>query len=99
MVTATYNGANSDVLTSTVAAPIELQLNGVENMIYMSSTSQDSKYQLTLFFRIGTDPDMALVNVQNQLQLVIPRLPEEVQRYGLKVKKSTGGPGVLMIAI
>jgi len=99
VVTATYNGANSDVLTSTVAAPIELQLNGVENMLYMTSTSQDSKYQLTLFFRIGTNPDMALVNVQNQLQLVIPRLPEEVQRYGLKVKKSTGGPGVLMIAV
>ena len=99
MVTATYNGANADVLTSTVAAPIELQLNGVENMLYMSSTSQDSKYQLTIFFRIGTDPDMALVNVQNQLQLVMPRLPQEVQRYGLKVKKTTGGPGVLMIAV
>ena len=52
MVTATYNGANSDVLTSTVAAPIELQLNGVENMLYMSSTSQDSQYKLTLFFQV-----------------------------------------------
>jgi len=99
VVTATYNGADPEVLTSTVAAPIELQLNGVEDMIYMSSTSQDSKYSLTLYFKVGADPDMALVNVQNQLQLVMPRLPQEVQRYGLKVKKSTGGPGVLMLGI
>lgn len=99
VVTATYAGASSDVVESTVAAPVEAQLNGVENMIYMSSTSQNGLYQLTLYFNIGTDPDMALVNVQNQLQLVTPRLPEEVKRYGLTVRKSTGGPGVLMISV
>ncbi len=99
IVQATYAGASSDVVTSTVAAPIELQLNGVENMIYMSSTSSNGSYQLTLYFEIGSDPDMALVNVQNQLQLVTPRLPDQVRNYGLTVRKSTGGPGVLMIAL
>lgn len=99
VVSATYAGASSDVIESTVAAPIEAQLNGVEDMIYMSSTSQNGSYKLTLYFNIGSDPDMAVVNVQNQLQLVTPRLPEEVKRYGLIVKKSTGGPGILMISV
>ena len=99
VVTATYAGASSDVVESTVAAPIEAQLNGVEDMIYMSSTSRNGQYELTLYFAIGSDPDMAVVNVQNQLQLVTPRLPEDVKRYGLSVKKSTGGPGLMMIAV
>lgn len=99
IVTATYAGASSDVIESTIAAPVEAQLNGVEDMIYMSSTSQNGSYQLTLYFNIGSDPDMAVVNVQNQLQLVTPRLPEEVKRYGLTVRKSTGGPGILMISV
>ena len=99
IVTANYSGASSDVITSTIAAPVELQLNGVENMIYMTSESTNGTYKLTLFFEVGSDPDMALVNVQNRLQLVTPRLPEEVRRYGLTVRKSTGGPGCLMIAL
>ena len=99
VVTATYAGASSDVVQDTIAAPVEAQLNGVEDMIYMSSQSQNGQYQLTLYFNIGSDPDMAVVNVQNQLQLVTPRLPEEVKRYGLSVKKSTGGPGLMMISI
>ena len=99
VVTATYSGASSDVIESTVAAPVEAQLNGVQDMIYMSSSSQNGQYKLTMYFRIGSDPDMAVVNVQNQLQLVTPRLPEEVRRYGLTVKKSTGGPGLLMISV
>ena len=99
VVTATYAGASSDVVESTIAAPVEAQLNGVQDMIYMSSTSQNGQYKLTLYFRIGTDPDMAVVNVQNQLQLVTPRLPEDVRRYGLTVRKSTGGPGILMISV
>ncbi len=99
VVTATYAGASSDVVESTIAAPVEAQLNGVEDMIYMSSTSQNGQYQLTLYFEVGSDPDMAVVNVQNQLQLVTPRLPEEVKRYGLSVKKSTGGPGLMMISV
>ena len=99
VVTATYAGASSDVIADTIAAPVEAQVNGVDNMIYMSSTSRNGQYELTIYFRIGTDPDMAVVNVQNQLQLVTPRLPEEVRRYGLSVKKSTGGPGLLMISV
>ena len=99
VVSATYAGASSDVIANTIAAPVEAQLNGVENMIYMSSTSQNGSYQLTIYFEVGTNPDMAVVNVQNQLQLVTPRLPEEVKRYGLTVRKSTGGPGIMMIAI
>ena len=56
-------------------------------MLYMQSESRNGSYQLTLYFDVGADPDMALVNVQNQLQLVQPRLPEEVKRFGLTVKK------------
>jgi len=99
VVSANYPGASSDVVESTIAAPVEAQLNGVENMIYMSSSSQNGSYQLSLFFRIGSNSDMNVVNVQNRLQLVTPRLPEDVKRYGLTVKKSVGGPGILLIAI
>ena len=99
VVSATYSGASSDVIESTIAAPVEAQLNGVQNMIYMSSTSESGSYTLTLYFEVGSDPDMAVVNVQNQLQLVTPRLPEEVKRYGLSVHKSTGGPGLLLISV
>lgn len=99
VVSASYAGASSDVIADTIAAPVEAQLNGVENMIYMTSTSQNGSYELTLYFRIGTNPDMAVVNVMNQLQLVTPRLPEEVKRYGMTVRKSTGGPGIMMIAV
>jgi hydrophobe/amphiphile efflux-1 (HAE1) family protein len=99
IVSATYSGASSDVITSTIAAPVELQLNGIEDMLYMSSESKNGSYKLTLYFDVGSDPDMNLVNVQNQLQLVQPRLPEEVKRYGLTVKKSTGGPGCLLISL
>ncbi|MBR6127159.1 efflux RND transporter permease subunit [bacterium] len=99
IVSATYSGANADVITSTIAAPIELQLNGVEDMIYMSSESSNGTYNLTVYFEVGSDPDMNLVNVQNQLQLVTPRLPEEVRRYGLTVRKSTGGGGCVFIGV
>ena len=99
IVNATYAGANADVITSTIAAPVELQLNGIENMLYMTSESSNGMYKLTIYFEVGSDPDMNLVNVQNQLQLVTPRLPEEVRRYGLTVRKSTGGGGCLFIGL
>jgi hydrophobe/amphiphile efflux-1 (HAE1) family protein len=98
-VTASYPGASSDVVESTVAAPVEAQLNGVEDMIYMTSSSQNGSYTLNLFFRIGSDSDMNVINVQNRLQLVTPRLPEDVKRYGLTVKKTVGGPGLVLIAV
>ncbi len=99
IVNATYAGANADVITSTIAAPVELQLNGIENMLYMTSESSNGMYKLTIYFEVGSNPDMNLVNVQNQLQLVTPRLPEEVRRYGLTVRKSTGGGGCLFIGL
>lgn len=98
-VSATYTGANSSVVRDTVATPIEAQLNGVEDMIYMSSSSQDGSYTLNIYFEVGTDPDMAVINVNNRLQLVTPRLPAEVRNYGLTVRKKRGGPGILMMSV
>ena len=98
-VTATYTGASSDVIRDTVAAPLEAQLNGVEDMVYMTSTSKNGSYSLDVYFEVGTDPDMAVINVNNKLQLVLPRLPSEVRTYGLTVKKRRGGPGLLMVAV
>lgn len=98
-VSAQYPGASSDVVADTIAAPLEAQVNGVENMIYMTSSSQNGSYSLSLFFDIGTDPDMAVINVQNRLQLVTPRLPDVVKRYGLTVTKTVSGPGLLLISV
>lgn len=98
-VTASYPGASSDVIESTIAAPIENVINGVEDMLYMSSDSTTSNYVLNVFFDVGTDPDMALVKVQNRLSLAEPRLPEEVRRMGLTVKEMVSGPGLMLISI
>lgn len=99
VVSANYPGASSDVVEQTIAAPVEAQLNGVENMIYMTSSNSNGSYTLNLYFAIGTDPDMAVINVQNRLQLVTPRLPDDVKRYGLTVSKTVGGPGLLIISV
>ena len=81
-----YLGANAEVLTDTVAVPIENQMNGVENMLYMSSNSDDSgSYTLTVTFDIGTDPDIAQVKIQNRLQQVNSELPAEVIQNGLDI--------------
>lgn len=98
-VIATYTGASSDVIESTVAAPIESAVNGVERMLYMTSDSKDGRYMLTIFFEVGSDPNMNVVNVQNKVSLVTARLPEEVSRYGLTVKQNTGGGGLLYYGI
>lgn len=99
VVSASYPGASSDVVESTIAAPVEAQVNGVEDMLYMTSSSQNGSYSLNLYFAIGTDPDLAVIHVQNRLQLVTPRLPEDVKRYGLVVNKTTGGPGLLLLSV
>lgn len=89
-VSTTYPGANAQVLADTVAAPIEQQVNGVENMIYMSSTSaNDGTYALTVTFEVGTDLDMAQVLVQNRVAIAEPKLPEEVKRQGVTTKKQS----------
>jgi HAE1 family hydrophobic/amphiphilic exporter-1 len=89
-VSTTYPGGNARVVSETVAAPIEQQVNGVENMIYMSSTSaSDGSYKLTVTFEIGTDLDMAQVLVQNRVKLAEPNLPEEVKRQGVNTKKKS----------
>ena len=85
-VKTSYLGANAEVLTDTVAIPIENQMNGVENMIYMSSSTDDSgNYTLNVTFDIGTDTDIAQVKVQNRLQQVNSELPEEVVKEGIDV--------------
>ena len=86
-VSATYPGANADVVADSVAAPIESQVNGVENMLYMSSTcSNDGSYSLTISFEVGTDPDIAQVNVLNRVQQAQSKLPSEVTSQGITVR-------------
>lgn len=98
-VSAAYPGANAQVVADTVAAPIEQQVNGVEGMLYMSSTSaSDGSYKLTVTFEVGTDLDMASVLVQNRVALAEPKLPEEVKRQGVTTKKQSTSI-ILMIAL
>lgn len=86
-VTASYPGANAVVMTDSVGAPIEEQVNGVEGMMYMSSSSTDNgTYSLTVTFEAGTDPAIAQVNVQNRLALATPRLPAAVTQAGVTVR-------------
>ncbi|SMF95188.1 multidrug efflux pump [Methylomagnum ishizawai] len=87
-IKATYPGANAEVLAETVATPIEQEVNGVEDMLYMSSQStNDGVMQLTVTFKQGTNLDKAQVLVQNRVTLAEPRLPEEVRRQGISVRK------------
>ena len=89
-VTCYYPGANAKVVADTVAAPIEQEVNGVEDMIYMSSvSSDDGTYTLTVTFEIGVDMDMATVLVQNRVSIANAKLPEEVRRQGVTTKKQS----------
>ncbi|MCU0895555.1 MAG: efflux RND transporter permease subunit, partial [Rhodospirillales bacterium] len=89
-VTASYPGANAGVIEETVAQPIEEEVNGVDNMLYMASQSaNDGTYNLQVTFEVGTDPDIAQVNVQNRVSLATPRLPEEANRQGISVRKQS----------
>lgn len=89
-ITTTYPGANADIVGKAVAAPIEAQINGVENMLYMTSTSSNTgQLQITVYFTLDTDPDIAQVLVQNRVNLATPKLPTQVQQFGVSVKKQS----------
>ena len=95
-VSASYPGADAEVVADTVAAPIEQQVNGVEGMLYMSSQcTNDGTYTLTITFELGVDLNMAQVLVQNRVAMAQPILPDLVNRKGVTVKKKS--PSVLMI--
>ena len=89
-VTANYTGANAETVEKSVAAPIEAQVNGVDGMLYMSSTSADNgSYSLAVTFEVGTDPDIASVNVQNRVAQAMAALPAEVTANGVVTQKSS----------
>src|SRR5499426_4245924 len=96
VVRATYPGAPPEVIAATVATPIEQEVNGVEDMLYMSSQSTtDGQMTLTITFRLGTDLDTAQVLVQNRVAVAEPRLPEDVRRIGVTTRKSS--PDLMMV--
>ncbi len=89
-ITANYAGASAETLTDTVTSVIEQQLNGIDNLLYMSSASDaNGSATITLYFQPGTDPDVAQVQVQNKVQLATPSLPQTVQQQGVVVAKAT----------
>ncbi|MCP3021192.1 efflux RND transporter permease subunit [Cupriavidus basilensis] len=98
-ISATYPGATGDVVANNVAAPIEQQVNGADNMIYMnSSSSSTGNFTLNVFFQIGTNPELAQVDVQNRVNLALPQLPSSVQAQGIQVQKKSSA-FMMVIAI
>ena len=96
VVSASYPGASADVIAKTVATPLEQEINGVEDMLYMlSQSTADGRLSLTITFELGTDLDKAQVLVQNRVTVAEPRLPEEVRRIGVTVRKNS--PDMLMV--
>ena len=98
-VSASYQGASAEVIESSVATILENKLNGVENMTYMTSTSYDGSYTLTLYFKVGTDKNINLMNVQNLIQRVQSQLPEEVQRTGVTAISRSSGSGAVILTL
>ncbi|HUP77404.1 MAG TPA: efflux RND transporter permease subunit, partial [Pirellula sp.] len=96
VVRANYPGASPQVIADSVATPIEQEVNGVENMLYMSSQcTTDGAMTLTITFRLGTDLNQAQVLVQNRVAIAVPRLPEDVRRLGVTTIKSS--PDLLLV--
>lgn len=98
VVNASYSGASAEVLSQSVAAPLEQEINGVDNMLYMESTSTDSgMLSIVVSFKMGTDPDQAAINVNNRVQAALPRLPQQVRELGVRVEaRSTS---ILMVPV
>src|SRR5262245_18531914 len=95
-VTGQYPGASADVVASTVVAPIEEQINGVENMLYMSSNATaDGRFSIAVTFDLGTSLDIAQVQVQNRMSIALPRLPADVRNIGVTVTKAS--PDLMMV--
>jgi len=96
IVTASYPGANPKTLAETVASPLEQSINGIENMLYQSSQSTaNGVMTLTVTFQLGTDIDLAQVQVQNRVAQALPKLPEEVRRFGVTTVKAS--PDLTMV--
>ncbi|HEX2364589.1 MAG TPA: efflux RND transporter permease subunit, partial [Bradyrhizobium sp.] len=96
VVTAQYPGASAQTISDTVAAPIEQQINGVEDMLYLySQATSNGQLTITVTFKLGTDLDKAQVLVQNRVAIAQPQLPEEVQRNGVVTRKNS--PDILMV--
>src|SRR4029077_7013573 len=96
-VSATYTGADALTIESAVAAPLEQQTNGVDNMLYMASTNaNDGTMQLTVTFDVATDPNIDQVNVQNRIAQAQPNLPPDVNTFGLTMRKATGFPMLIV---
>ena len=98
-VSATYPGADSKTVGDSVAAPIEAQVNGVDNMLYMTSTSSNTgQMTMTVYFTLDTNPDIAQVQVQNRVNLAMPQLPQAVAQYGVSVQKKSSST-LMIIAV
>ncbi len=98
-VSASYPGASAAVIESSVASILESQINGVENMLYMSSTCYDEAYSLSIFFKVGTNKDINLVNVQNRIKQVESLLPEDVKRLGVTAVNRVSGAGACILSL
>ena len=99
LVSANYMGASAEVVESSVATVLEEKLNGVENLTYMTSTSYDGMYQLRMYFKVGSDKNVNLMNVQTRIQQVQSQLPEDVQRTGVTAVSRSAASGALIFTL
>lgn len=98
-VSASYQGASAEVVESSIATVLENKLNGVENLSYMTSTSYDGQYSLNMYFKVGSDKNINLMNVQNRIQQVQSQLPEDVQRTGVTAITKSSGSGAVILTL